>query len=404
MKKCPVSSYCGGCQYQGMAYEKQLEEKQRRVEELLSCFCHVEKIIPCKESSHYRNKMQVGFGYDDKHHIICGYYIPESHMILPIDECMICDPLINKVYSSLKRIVISNRIPIYDERLNKGCLRHALIRSNKDGDVMLVLVTGSMNLVKKDLLVKQILHYNPEVKTIVHNINHQRTSAILGNKNNVLFGKGYIVDQLFDLKFRISPASFYQVNRHQTEVLYKTAVDLLELKDNESVIDAYCGTGTIGLYASRNAFKVYGVESNLSAVKDADRNKKMNEIYNVDFICEDAGKYMEDLSKRKSHCDALIMDPPRAGSDKRFMSSAIKLSPDKIVYISCNPVTLKRDLSYIKRYYSIKKIIPVDMFPYTQHVEVVSLLQKMSNTRERTITLDVEMEDYYRLKNETEKA
>lgn len=376
MEKCPVSKYCGACTYQGVSYSKQLETKQKQVEKLLSGFSSVNKIIGMKDPLNYRNKVQINFAYDDNHNVISGYYIPSSHIIVPIESCMIVDEKINEIISSVKRIIIKHKISIFDENRMKGCLRHILIRSTNLNEYMLVLVTGSATIVKKELLIKDILKYNPNITTIIQNINNRRTSMVLGSRNNVLYGKGYIVDKLCGLKFKISASSFYQVNKRQTEILYNEAIKLANLNKNEILIDAYCGTGTIGLVASRHVKKVYGVESNLSAIKDANKNKSLNSIDNIEFICEDAGKYMEYLSKKRMHIDTVIMDPPRAGSDMKFMNSMVKLKPDKIVYISCNPITLKDNLKYLSKFYSIEKIQPVDLFPFTDHVETIVLLNR----------------------------
>ena len=373
-KKCPVSKYCGGCKYQGIAYKKQLDLKQEKVDKLLSTFHHVEKIIGMDDPYHYRNKVQMNYAYDDNHQIISGYYVEGSHIIVPVDECQICNKMINEILYSIKRIVSRLRISIFDENIMKGCLRHVLVRSSNKNEYMVVLVTGSVNIVKKELLIKEILKYNPEVKTIVQNINRRRTSMVLGNKNNVLYGKGYITDRLCNLDFRISPNSFYQVNSRQTEILYNTAIKAADLKKDEILLDAYCGTGTIGLACASKVKKVIGVESNPSAIKDANINMKINNIKNTEFVLEDAGKYMEYLAKNKVHIDIVIMDPPRAGADKRFMSSMIKLAPDKIVYVSCNPITLRDNLKYLSKYYKVDYIRPVDMFPFTEHVETVVLL------------------------------
>lgn len=376
MEKCPVSKYCGACTYQGVSYSKQLETKQKQVEKLLSGFSSVNKIIGMKDPLNYRNKVQINFAYDDNHNVISGYYIPSSHIIVPIESCMIVDEKINEIISSVKRIIIKHKISIFDENRMKGCLRHILIRSTNLNEYMLVLVTGSATIVKKELLIKDILKYNPNITTIIQNINNRRTSMVLGSRNNVLYGKGYIVDKLCGLKFKISASSFYQVNKRQTEILYNEAIKLANLNKNEILIDAYCGTGTIGLVASRHVKKVYGVESNLSAIKDANKNKSLNSIDNIEFICEDAGKYMEYLSKKRMHIDTVIMDPPRAGSDMKFMNSMVKLKPDKIVYISCNPITLKDNLKYLSKFYNVEKIQPVDLFPFTDHVETIVLLNR----------------------------
>ena len=373
-KKCPAAEYCGGCRYQGIEYREQLKQKQEKLDQLLSSFCPVSKIIGMEDPYHYRNKVQMNYAYDERHNIISGYYVEGSHIIVPIDECQICDENINRILSSIQRIVSRLHISIFDERIIKGCLRHVLVRSTNRNEYMVVLVTGSPSIVKKDLLIREILKYNPEVKTIVQNINRKKTSMVLGEKNYPLYGKGYVTDHLCGLDFRISPSSFYQVNRRQTQILYETAIEMAQFKGNEILIDAYCGTGTIGLSAASRVKKVLGVELNSSAVRDAKINQKINGIENAEFLCEDAGKYMEQLAKEKTHIDAVIMDPPRAGSDTRFLNSLIRLSPDRVVYVSCNPVTLKRDLNYLKKYYRIDRIQPVDMFPFTEHVETVCCL------------------------------
>ena len=376
INKCPVSKYCGGCQFQGFSYSKQLEIKQQEIDKQLSSFHPVNKIIGMENPDNYRNKVQINFAYDDKHNIISGYYIPSTHIIVPIEECMICDETINEIIKSIKRIITKYRISIFDEKAMKGCLRHVLIRSTNLDEYMVVLVTGSATIVKKDLLIKDILKYNPKVKTIVHNINNKRTSMVLGSSSTVLYGSGYVTDELCGLKFRISASSFYQVNKRQTEILYNKAIEAANLKKSDVLLDAYCGTGTIGLVASKYCDAVIGVESNRSAIKDAQINRKINNIKNTEFVLEDAGKYMEYLSKQKEKIDVVIMDPPRAGSDIRFMSSMVKLNPSKIVYISCNPYTLKDNLKYLSKYYKIKSIQPVDMFPYTDHIETIVQLSK----------------------------
>ena len=381
-KKCPSAQFCGGCQYQGVEYEKQLEIKQEKAEKLLSSFHSVEKIISCKEPFHYRNKAQFSFASDEEGHVYYGFYMPKSHMVVPVAECMICSERMSKIISSIKKTVILQHIPLYNERAKKGFLRHVLIRSSNKGEYMVVLVTGVEYNAKKEILVRQILKYNPEVKTIVQNINGSPESRVLGKRNIVLFGSGYITDNLCGLDFRISPASFYQVNALQTEVLYNEVIRTACLSSDDFLIDAYCGTGTIGLAASKYVKKVYGVEINESALKDAKINGKINYISNAEFVLADAGRYMETLSRKKEKIDIVIMDPPRAGSDTRFMSSLVRMNPERVVYVSCNPVTLKRDLQYLQRNYTIEKIQPVDMFPFTEHCEtIVRLISKKQSQR-----------------------
>jgi 23S rRNA (uracil1939-C5)-methyltransferase len=242
---------------------------------------------------------------------------------------------------------------------------------------MVVLVTGTGVFPSKNNFIKALLNVHPEITTIVQNINNKFTSMVLGKKEAVLYGKGYIEDVLCGCTFRISPKSFYQINPVQTEILYGKAIDFAGLSGKEKIIDAYCGIGTIGIVASKNAGEVIGCELNPDAIKDAKINAKINGIENIKFVCADAGEFMLGMKEQGEKCDVLFMDPPRAGSDKKFLSCAVALSPEKIVYISCNPETQQRDLYYlIKNGYKVKKVQPVDMFPYTAHVETVVLLSK----------------------------
>ena len=376
MNICPIAEYCGGCQYQGIAYIQQLQKKQETVEKLLSGFGPVEKIIGMTDPDNYRNKMQLTFACDDDHKPLCGYYIPQSHFVIETPSCMLVDENINRVVISIRRILHKYKISVYDERSRKGCLRHLLLRCNKAGEIMVVFVTGSLKLFKQEELVRDIVRYNPEVKTIIHNINDRRSSTVLGKRSETIYGKGYLIDELCGVKFRISAASFYQVNSRQTGILYDTALELAQPDHDQLLLDAYCGIGTIGLCAASRVGRVLGVEINKQAITDAGNNMILNGISNCEFICEDAGRYLEQLSTSRTHVDTVIMDPPRGGSDKRFMSSLLKMKPDQIVYISCNPYTLKNDLRFLSAAYNIRKIQPVDMFPYTKHVETVVCLSR----------------------------
>ena len=377
--KCIYSDLCGGCQLQGKTYQKQLEYKQNKIYKLLSKYQKVNKIIGMDNPLNYRNKVQVSFGYDDNKNVICGNYVNSTHTIVPIEDCMICDIDALKIIQSIKRLVIKYKISIFNEDSLRGCLRHILIRTTNTKQIMLVLVTGTSNINKKDLFLKDILKFNPNITTIVQNINNRHTSMILGEKNITLYGKGYIYDELCGLRFRISPSSFYQVNKRQTETLYKQAIEYAGIKKSDVIIDAYCGTGTIGLVASKYAKKVIGVEINKAAVKDAIINMKNNNINNCEFINEDAGKFMNYLAKKKVDIDIVIMDPPRTGSDMKFINAIFALKPRKVIYVSCGPETLARDLKVLSKYYDVKTIQPVDMFPYTEHVETVVLLSKVQN-------------------------
>ena len=377
MEKCEVSRYCGGCQYQGISYDKQLAMKQQKLEKLLSSFGKVMPIIGMEDPLHYRNKVQVTFGKDEHGNIVMGNYVTSTHTIVPVKNCLICDQQANEIIDSIYRTIKRLRISVFDERAMKGCMRHILVRCTSNGEYMVVLVTGSGVISRKDELVNDIIRFNPEVKTIVQNINNRRSSMVLGNRNIAPYGKGCIIDELCGKSFRISASSFYQVNKRQTEVLYGLAIKAAKFKGNQTIIDAYCGIGTIGIVASDHVKKVIGVESNESAIRDAISNARYNDVKNIEFVLDDAGRFMEKTAKEKAHIDALIMDPPRSGADRKFMDSIFRLAPERIVYVSCNPITLKDNLSYLSRMYRVASIQPVDMFPFTDHVECVTSLSKI---------------------------
>lgn len=375
MNICEVSKICGGCTLQGIEYKKQLSLKQEKVSKLFNTF-RVKKIIGMDNPYNYRNKVQVSLYKDEHNHIHCGNYINSSHIVVDVDDCMISNVRANEIINSIKRLVIKHKISIFNEELYKGCLRHILIRCTNTNEYMVVLVTGSVTINKKDDFIKDILFYNRDIKTIVQNINNKHTSMVLGEKNIILYGKGYVTDILCGLFFRISAKSFYQVNSRQTEILYKEAIKAADPNKDDVVIDAYCGTGTIGLCLANKVNKVIGVELNASAIRDALTNMKINDINNVEFICADAGKFMSNLAHTKTKVDTVIMDPPRTGSDMKFMNSLVKLKPKKLVYVSCNPLTLKDNLKYLTKYYTVEYIQPVDMFPFTDHVECVVGMQR----------------------------
>ena len=338
---CKYAKYCGGCSLQHLSYENQLKEKQKYMESLLSRFHRVNKIIGCRNNEHYRNKMQVSFGKDERGRVIYGNYIPSTHFIVPFDECLINDEEANSIIKTVRELIDKYHISVFDENVYKGCIRHIQIRCTSTDEYMVIFVTGSPVLYKKELLIKDLIRKHPKIKTVIHNINSAHTSMILGDKSYVIYGKGYIRDVLCGLKFNLSSSSFYQINKYQTEVLYNTAIQLAEFKGSETVIDAYSGIGTISLCLASKVKEVIGVEINEQAVRDAIRNAKLNDVTNVKFIADDAGRFMEKLSRnRKAHVDALVMDPPRSGASDRFLKSVLKLSPEKIVYISCGPESL----------------------------------------------------------------
>lgn len=375
---CKYADICGGCDYQGFSYTKQLKLKQERIKNLFSNFVDVLPIIGSNPYLNYRNKVQVTFGKDEKGNIVVGNYAKNSHFLVPIDDCQICDDRTITIVNSIRNLIKKYHISIFDERIKKGCMRHLLIRTSSLNEIMLVIVTGSPFINKEKEFIHDALKYNPNITTIVHNINREHTSMILGNSNKVLYGNGYILDELMGLKFKISASSFYQINHNQTINLYSKAIEYANFKGDERLLDSYCGTGTIGLLMSKYVKEVIGVEINNAAIKDANKNKAINKIYNIDFICNDAGKYIHKLAFDKEKIDVVVMDPPRSGASKEFLKSLSILKPKKIIYISCNPDTLLRDVQYLmKNDYKLIKIQPVDMFPFTSHVETVVLMSRV---------------------------
>jgi len=375
---CPVSDKCGGCQLQHFSYEKQLQEKQEQVNALLEKFCKVEDIIGMENPYYYRNKVHAAFDTDKKGNVISGVYEAGSHRVVPIDSCLIEDQRADNIIVTIRGMLKSFKIRTYNEDKGIGLLRHVLIRTGHlSGEIMVVLVLASNIFPSKNNFVKALMKKHPEITTIVMNVNNKKTSMVLGEREQVLYGKGFIEDTLCGKVFRISPKSFYQINAVQTEVLYGKAIELADLKGSETIVDAYCGIGTIGIIASDNVKKVIGVELNRDAVKDAITNAKRNKVNNIYFYNQDAGEFMNQMAAEKQSADVVFLDPPRSGSTEEFMNSMISINPKKVVYISCNPATLERDLSYlVKRGYEVKKVIPVDMFPGTEHCECVVKIEK----------------------------
>ena len=376
--KCSVSKKCGSCQYQGVPYKEQLAAKQKRMKKLLGKFANVKPIIGMDDPFYYRNKVHAVFDRDKKGNIICGTYEAKTHKVVPIEECMIEDKISQEIIRTIRDMLKSFRIKTYDEDTGYGLLRHVLVRRGfSTGEIMVVLVIGSPIFPSKNNFVKALRKKYPQITTVVLNVNDKKTSMVLGERDIVIYGKGYIRDTLCGCTFRISPQSFYQVNPVQTEILYKTAIEYAGLGRKETVIDAYCGIGTIGLVAAKRAKNVIGVELNPDAVRDARINARENKITNARFYQGDAGEFMENMAENGEHADVVFMDPPRTGSDKKFMSSVVKLNPSRIVYISCGPETLARDLEYLTKHgYDVRKIQPVDMFSFTDHCENICLLTK----------------------------
>ena len=375
---CPVMKKCGGCQLLDMDYKKQLQLKKKQLEELLNGLCPVKGMIGMENPFHYRNKVHAVFDHDRRGNAISGIYQENSHKVVPVESCLIEDKQADEIIGTIRGMLKSFKIRTYDEDTGYGLLRHVLVRKGfATGEIMVVLVTASPIFPSKNNFVKALREKHPEITTIVQNINGRGTSMVLGDKEHVLYGRGYIVDELCGCRFRISSKSFYQVNPVQTEKLYAKALELAKLTGKETLVDAYCGIGTIGIIASRQAANVIGVELNQDAVKDAVMNAKLNDIHNISFYCNDAGKFLTNMSARGEKADIVIMDPPRSGSTEEFMDSIAKMGAKKVVYVSCSPETLARDLRYMRTLgYRAVEGWGVDMFPETKHVETVALLVK----------------------------
>ena len=376
---CPVAGKCGGCALQGVAYAEQLRRKQRAIEELLRDFGgNVRPIIGMENPFHYRNKIHATFSRRRDGSLVSGIYSEGTHCVVPVDSCQIEDEKADEIVADLRRLFKSFKIKIYDERTGEGLLRHVLIRrAHATGQVMLVPVLTSPVMPSKNNFVRAIRELHPEIATIVINVNSADTSMVLGEREFVAFGKGFIEDVLCGKTFRISPRSFYQVNSVQTEKLYATAIELAGLCGSERVIDAYCGIGTIGIVAAARAGEVVGIELNPDAVRDAAKNAKINGVKNIAFAQGDAGEIMTQMAGEGVPADVVFMDPPRSGSTPEFLNALAHLKPGKIVYISCNPETLARDLRRLcGNGYTLREIAPVDMFPFTEHVETVALLTR----------------------------
>lgn len=376
--RCPYVKTCGGCNMVDGDYEGHLRSKQKLAEGYLAELCTVMPIIGMKQPYHYRNKVHAVYA-NTKQGVISGVYQEGTHRVVSIENCGIEDSEAARIITDIRELMKSFRMKAYDEDRGFGFLRHVLIRRGfQSGEIMVVLVTGTQMFPSKNNFIKALRRRHPDITTMIQNVNARKTSMVLGDREIVLYGKGYIEDVLCGKTFRISAKSFYQVNPVQTELLYKKAVELAALTGSERVIDAYCGIGTIGLIASEAAREVLGIELNPDAVRDAIRNAKENNIRNARFYHADAGTYMVKLAEQGIHVDVVFMDPPRAGSDEAFLSSVVKLAPERIVYISCNPDTLARDLKYLKKKgYESGEAWLYDMFPWTGHVECVVLMSKV---------------------------
>lgn len=377
---CPVSRRCGGCSWIDKPYREQLLLKEAWVRELMRPYCKLEPMIGMEDPFHYRNKVNAVFRESKTRGILSGTYEEGTHNLVVVDSCLIENQKADEIILSIRGLVKSFKLQPYHEDAGYGLLRHVMVRTaHATGEIMVVLVLTSPVMPSKNNFVKALLQLHPQITTIVVNVNDRDTSMVLGTKEQVIYGKGYIEDILCGKRFRISPRSFYQVNPIQTEKLYTKALEYANLTGKETVIDAYCGTGTIGIIASDRAGQVIGVELNADAVKDARINARVNQVKNIRFHENDAGDFLREMAAQKEKADVVLMDPPRSGSSEAFLSSVVAIAPRRVVYISCNPETLVRDLAYLtSKGYRAQKGTPVDMFPFTElhHVEVCVLLEK----------------------------
>ena len=365
---------CGGCPLLALPYREQLAKKQARLQELLGGFAPVKAVQGMAEPLHYRNKAIASFA-TQRGKLVCGLYAEGTHRVLPGADCLLQEEILNKTLAAVLDAARACRWTAYDEDRGTGLLRHTVLRSSCSGKVLVTLVTPGPDLPGSKNFCTALRKKAPWVVSIVQNINPTRSSAVLGSREKTLYGPGFVLDTLCGTQFAISSRSFYQVNRTQTEVLYKKALELAKLTGRETVIDAYCGIGTIGLCAAPLAKQVIGVERNPAAVKDAAANARRNKITNARFVCADATEWMAAAAGEGLHPDVVFLDPPRAGSTPECIAAVNKMKPRRVVYVSCDPETLARDVAAFTRLgWRAAKFCPVDLFPQTKHVETVVLL------------------------------
>lgn len=379
---CPVAKRCGGCEWLAMPYDMQLERKQDYIEELFADYpVEVEPLMCMVDPRGYRNKVQLPFapgkGKDGQSVVRWGIFEKGSHWIVPCKQCMVEDPAARPIIATVARLMPEFGVTPYSEKTFEGCVRYALVRiAHATGEIMLTLVCNAEEL--PEAFVDAILDAHPEVTTVVLNTNTERTSVILGKQERVLYGPGYIEDILCGCRFRISSSSFYQTNPIAAEALYEVAIEMAHLTSSDRIGDAYCGTGTIGIVAAKaSGAELIGIERNGDAVRDAEVNAQLNGIEDATFVTADAGSEFARMARRGEKLDVVFMDPPRAGSSQAFLANLSRLGPSRVVYISCEPKTQVRDIkALVRNGYRIKRICPVDMFPHTDHVENVVLLER----------------------------
>lgn len=376
ISSCIKAQLCGSCSYIGVSYDEQLLKKQDRFVRLFQGIdCEIQPIIGADDPFYYRNKVHAAFGRY-KGNIISGTYAEGSHRIIQNDNCIIEDKIASAIIADIRKLAGDFKLSVYDEKTRNGLIRRVLIRrAVSTGEVLVVIVNGNSFFPGKKNFISGLRKLHPEITTVVININDRTDSMILGKRSETAYGPGFITDELCGLKFRISAESFYQINHAQTERLYAKAMALAELKNDDRVLDAYCGIGTIGMVASKIAGEVTGVELNKSAVEDAVINRKINNRKNIRFICADATRYIKDAALKGEKYEVVFLDPPRSGTTDSFIKAVATLKAERVVYISCEPETLARDLKiFSKSGYKVKTAVPVDMFPWTDSTEAIALL------------------------------
>ena len=371
---CAVYKKCGGCQLTNLSYQEQLSYKMSRVISLLGRFCRVDEIIGMDDPSHYRNKLSAAFAADKRGRVVSGVWQSSGNRVVRTDSCVIEDEVSCWIVRAARGMLSEYGISVYNPRSGRGDLRHIMVRRGTvTREIMVVLVTADVRLEGGREFAESLVQRFPHIRTVVQCVNDTDIPLWMGEKQTVLYGEGYIEDVLCGCFFRISPRSFYQVNHSQTEILYNKALDFARLRPDMLVLDAYCGIGTLGIIAAAEAGHVIGVETNGEAVRNAIENCRLNHTKNYRIYNTDAGKLMTQLARENKRVNVVFADPPRAGCSKEFLTSLIRCAPERIVYISCNPETLARDMAFIVRGgYRCEKIQPVDMFPHTKHVECVA--------------------------------
>lgn len=378
---CTTYKRCGGCDLRHIKYEQTLKMKQNAVQSLvnktLNNKIEVQETLGMEKPYNYRNKAQYPVGIDKNGNKVMGVFANRTHEIIPIEECLIQNKETQKLAKFVFDYIVKNNISVYDEKIGEGLIRHIVTKIGiKTNEIMCVIVINGTKIPNEEKLVREITSNFKNVKTIVKNINMKNTNVILGRENINLYGEGYISDKLGEYTFKISPLSFYQVNPIQAEKLYNIGVEGAEITKEDVVFDLYCGIGTISLFMAKYAKKVYGIEIVEEAIEAAKENAKINNVDNTKFIAGDVEYILDDLINKKSIIpDIIMVDPPRKGLDNKSIQNILKIAPKKLVYISCNPATLVRDLKMLEEKYQVKLVKPVDMFPFSKHCEVVSVLE-----------------------------